>query len=300
LLALAAGVLITVPYLLNILGARGEGSGFAPAWSGTQGLKLQVSLAGIWLVMAVGGIAALRGRGRAAAKPSNRRAATAAGEVDRPGPFPLLPYLAAGLPALVLPFLGSFVGGNEYKSVFLLLVLLAPVAAGFLDALGRRSAPLLALTLLLFVPTPFLIAGGYSMEKLPTALARERRIEMARLAADLPHDAVLWQPDPGQGYNPLAVTLKRAFYLTDPLTLHYLGQWEGAEARIRRRSLEQAHAGNLSAALQEARVRMAGRSVFVVLTGPGSRGGIDKDAALRRMGAREVAQSTSLRVFELP
>jgi hypothetical protein len=241
LVPLTAGLLVTLPYLLLVLQARG-GSPLAVGWHGGHALRLHLALAGVW-VLCLPVLAAWW-------RDPRRRG-----------------WLAVGVPALILPFAARLVDGNEYKSIFFLLVLLAPAAGAGLDRLTRETAWLSAAVLLVFLPTPLLTARSLQSEVPRDFLPAEVRRDVREIGARLPPDAVIWAPDPGNGYSPWTLPLGRAAYLSDPYALQIMGQWQSDEVRWRRASLALAGTpATLSRALAGARARVGGRPLAVLMT----------------------------------
>jgi hypothetical protein len=241
LLPLAIGLLVTAPYVLLVLRAR-EGSLVTPGWHGGHALGLHLALAGMWILS----MPALGAWWRRA---------------DLRG------WLWIGVPALVLPFVVHLVDGNEYKSIFFLLVLLSPVAGAGLERLVRGKAWLAGAVLLLFLPTTLLVARGLRAEIPRGYLTPAERRDVGAMGAELPPDAVLWAPDPDPGYSPLTLPLGRPSFVSDTYALRIMGQWQGREVRWRRASLALAGTpGGLPRALSAARARVGGRPLAVVVT----------------------------------
>ncbi len=243
--ALAAVAAVTAPYALSILHAR-TGSGFETLHlQPLRALALNLPVLGLWL-LAVPALtpAFLEGAG---------------GQ-----------WLAVGAPAAALPFFFHLVDGNEYKAIFVLLAILAPVAGAGLVRLTRRVPWAAIPALALFVPTPLLTAGALWRERPPGYLDPAARHAVAHAVAEagIPPDAVLWRIDPGRDYSPLTFPLGRSTYLADPYALQILGQWRGETALRRRRLLEAARGGgDLGAAFADA-ARAARPGLLLVAATP--------------------------------
>ena len=268
LAALAAGIASTIPYLASLLEARAAGAarlGIRLA----EGAELHLPLLGLWLLA----LPALLAWSR---QPRHRAT------------------LALGLPALVLPFAAHLVDGNEYKSLFFLLVLLAPAAGLGLARLTRRIPWAALLVIALFVPTPFLAARAYLREIPPGHLDPATRQALSEVSALLPEDAVLWKADPGRGYSALTVELGRPFFLSDPYALQILGQWDGEEARRRRTILDAARAGKAREAIRASMEDVPGRPFVFVESDGDARSGRALETPLERLGAVPAGSVPSL------
>ncbi len=275
LLAVALAAAVVVPYAWAVIGARaGSGAATLVPQPG-RALVLNLALAGIWLLA----LPAFRSLLRA---PAGRN------------------WLAAGLPALGLPFAVHLIDGNEYKALFVLLVLLAPAAGAGLARLGRGRPWLAALILAVFLPTPLLAARGYLTDNPPGTLSAADRREVEAVGAALPADAVLWRPQLGTGYFAYTFPLGRAFYLSDRYALEILGRWNGEEARWRRGSLELAGRGEVAEALAAAESRVRGRPLYPVVTREDALRYPGLGPALRRLGLRPVGTAAPLTVYGAP
>ena len=239
--ALVAAAVVTAPYLAFVIATRTGNAAATLTWNGTHALGLELTLAGLVLA-----------------------ALPVAGRWLREG----LPraWLAVAAPAALLPWFVHLVDGNEYKCIFVLLVLLAPPAGAGLARLARGRALPAGLVLLLFLPTPLLVANAYLSENPPGLLHPAERKEVERVGAMLPPDAVLWRADPGHDYTVLTLPLGHPSYVSDPYPLRILGQWNSEEARWRRGSLLLARQGQVHAALQAAAERLRGRPLYAILT----------------------------------
>lgn len=241
LVPLAAALLVALPYVLLVLRARG-GSPLAVGWHGAHALMLHLALAGMWLLCLPVVVSWLR-------------------DPRRRG------WLAVGLPALVLPFAAHLVDGNEYKGIFFLLVLLAPAAGAGLARAARGRAWLAGLILLVFLPTPLLVARSLESEIPKDYLQPPERRALRQIGTGLPADAVIWTPDPGTGYSPWTLPLDRPAYVSDPYALRIMGQWQSDEVRWRRGSLALAGTPDtLPRALAAARARVGNRPLAVLMT----------------------------------
>jgi len=265
----------TIPYLLLVLGARRGSGDVHLGWQGARGLGLEAALIGL-LLLAIPALWAWRAR--------------------------FLPglWLAAGIPALGLPFVAHLVDGNEYKAVFFLLPILALPAGAGLARLARGKIAAAALLLLPFLPTPYLAMRAYVEETPPGTLTSEERRLAREAAADLPPEAVLWKPQVGTGYYVLTTPLDHALFLSDPYALRILGQWEGEEARWRRASLELVRQGRFLDAVGSAQARMAPRPLYVVLTPTDLEAFPGLVGALRQAGSRVVTSNEVVAVLTVP
>ena len=272
LVPLVAAFAVALPYLLAVLGPR-SGSAATPGWQGARALELHLSMVGMWAFTLV----AMRRWWRV---PESRG------------------WLITGLPALSLPFVVHLVGGNEYKGLFFLLVVLSPVAGAGLARLVRDRTALGLALLLPFIPTPYLAAKAYVQETPPGILTPGDRLEVVAAGASLPADAVLWRPTPGTGYSAYGVALGRPFYLSDPYALQVMGQWTGEEARWRRGSLNLvATAAQTPHAVGAAQERLGQRPVFPMVTLADARRYPHLGPALARLGYRPHATTPHFIIY---
>jgi hypothetical protein len=266
---------VTAPYLIMVVQAR-EGTPTSWGWHGIRALKLHLALIGVWILALP-----------AAERWVRDQAARA--------------WLVVGVPALVLPFAAHLVDGNEYKSLFFLLVLMAPLAGAGLERLARGRTWIMGLVLLPFVPTAILAGQAYRDETPPGLLSPEERTMVREVGSLLPRDAVIWTPDPGAGYFVLTLSLGRSFYLSDPYALQIMGQWDTEEARWRRASLALAGtAPRVPQALAAAGSRTGDRPLYALVTESQSRRYGFLDAALSRLGLRPVARNRLLTLYAVP
>jgi hypothetical protein len=275
LVALAVAVAVAVPYAIDVIGARTGSSATTLVFQPARALKLHLALIGIWLLALPALVAwARRGLGRT--------------------------WLAVGAPALALPFAVHLIDGNEYKSIFVLLVLLAPAAGEGLRRLTGGRWWLMAPVLAVFVPTAWLAAQGYVTDTPRGVLSPQdqRRIEAA--GATLPPQVVLWRVDAGRDYSAFTFPLDHPMFVSDPYALQILGVWNSEAARWRRGDLQAAQQGKLPEALEAAQNRIGDRPMAVLVT--------DEDALhypwltprLLRLGLREVARTPRLSLFAPP
>jgi len=267
LAAIAVWTAPAVPYVLQVLHARETGPSYVPGFYPERAGALQLALAAVWVLAAVG--------------VARRRDA------------------AFRLAALVLPgvALGVFLrmlDGNEYKGVFVSLVLLAPAAGAGLARLTGYRAWRAALVVVLILPTTVFALGGYLVEDPPGTLPRVERHAIEQAARTLPADVVIWKIDPGQGYSTFTAHLGRAEYLSDPYALEILGQLDGPEARRRIAELTGARGGRPGPALVAAAAAVAPRPLVVVLTPAEDSRYPDLVQLLARRGAPILFQTSRL------
>ena len=275
LLALAAALIVTVPYAIEVIGARTGESATTLVFQPDRALKLHLALIGIWLLALPALVTwARRGLGRA--------------------------WLAVGAPALVLPFAVHLIDGNEYKSIFLLLVLLAPAAGEGLRRITGGRRWVMGLVVAAFVPTAWLAAQGYVSDTPPGVLSPAERGRLEAAAAALPSDAVLWRIDPGRDYSAFTFPLGHPMFVSDPYALRILGVWNSEEARWRRGDLKAAEEGKLPEALAAARDRLDGRPLAVLVSDDDARRYPWLPAGVRRLGLREAARAPGLTLFVPP
>ena len=275
LLALAAALIVTVPYAIEVIGARTGESATTLVFQPDRALKLHLALIGIWLLALPALVTwARRGLGRA--------------------------WLAVGAPALVLPFAVHLIDGNEYKSIFLLLVLLAPAAGEGLRRITGGRRWVMGLVVAAFVPTAWLAAQGYVSDTPPGVLSPAERGRLEAAAAALPSDAVLWRIDPGRDYSAFTFPLGHPMFVSDPYALRILGVWNSEEARWRRGDLKAAEEGKLPEALAAARDRLDGRPLAVLVSDEDARRYPWLPAGVRRLGLREAARAPGLTLFVPP
>lgn len=211
-----------------------------------------------------------------------------------------LGHLAPLLPAALVTLLLDVVDGNEYKAVFFSLPILAVPAAAGLERLAGGRAWIVALVLILFVPTPYLAARAYSEEVPPGFLSRDRRIALETAAEDLPDDAVVWAPDPGQGYSAFTAHLGATSYLSDPYALQIMGQWNSLTARKRAGELDGARRGDFAAALVIATRTVAPRPILVQLTTADRSRFSRLEEVLRQLGSKPELVVDGLTLHRLP
>jgi len=237
-LALAA----LVPYAIGVLEHRAPGTGLALGWTGGRALDLHLSLAGIWILTLPVLMTWLRG-------PDHRA------------------RLLAGSAALGVTLFARLIDGNEYKGIFVLLIVLAPVAAAGLERLVRGRVVLAAIVLLPFLPGTFLTTRTSLEETPPSFLAMDTRRELTQAQNRMPEDAVIWRiTSGGTGYFPYTLHLGRTSYLSDPYALRIMGQWTSPTARRRASELAHAAQGQAGIAIASAARDVAPRPLFVLVT----------------------------------
>jgi|GEM_PF-5644699 len=270
-----AAALLVAPYVAEVMGARSDGAALRMTWNGARALGLNLALIGVWLLALPVLVSFLR-------RADTRR------------------ILTVALPALLLPFTVHMIDGNEYKGIFVLLLVLAVPAAAGLERLTGRFPPAAGVVLLLFLPTPFLAAWAYVVETPPGMPDRDARRAVQTAAAALPPGAVIWETDLGRDYAPYTPYLGRASYLSDPYALKIMGQWESDEARRRRRTVEEARAGRPAPALAEAARRMAPRPVLALLSPADRRRYPALATFLKGHGGPPVLEAAGLTLYALP
>ncbi len=275
LAALAGGAAVTIPYLLDVLNARTGAGAVTFVFQPEHALDLHLALAGVWILALPVLLNWLR-------SPESRA------------------WLAVGFPALVLPFAVHLVDGNEYKSIFVLLVLLAPAAGAGLARLTGNRAWLMGLVLLVFLPTPWLAARAYMTETPPGYPTPADRRLAREIGASMPREAVTWRVDPGEGYSAFTLPLGRPSYVSDPYALRILGQWNSEEARWRRGSLELALKGRVDQALIAAQSRLPGRPLYPLVTRNDAMRFPRLSGELTRLGYREVGRHPRFTLYAPP
>jgi hypothetical protein len=276
MVAMVAGVAAVSPYLIHVLRARSGSGAVTLAFQGGRALELHLALIGVYLLALPGIRAWIRG-------PRTRL------------------WLATGIPAFLLPFVAHLIDGNEYKSIFFLLVIWVPLAGDGLNRLVRGKTVLALLVLVLFTPTAYLAARGYVTETPKGALRTEERATVGRLGEALPSAAVIWKPDPGRGYSRFTYSLGRPSYLSDPYALQIMGQWDSEEARWRRGSLALAGvAERVPHALAAAQSRLGSRPLYVLVTPGVSRRYPHLEPALTALGLTAMASNQLFGIYALP
>ena len=275
LIVLLVAAAITLPYVLPIVSARSAGTTWEVGFFGARGLSLTLAIA-LPLVLAAFELARRREDHR------------------------IHWYLAAAIPALLLPWFFSLLGGNEYKATFFLLTLLAPPAGMGLLRLVRGRGWAAAVVLLAGVPTTWLALGAFVAEVPPGVLSRDTRTQLEQSAESLPADGVLWNPDPGQGYSTYNIHLGLPSYASDLYALWVMGQLEAPQARARTRELAAARDGRLPAAVAQAARAMTPRPLLLMV----SRADQDRFptllAMLEQAGARVLLTTPGLSVYRMP
>jgi hypothetical protein len=277
MVSLAAGVLVTLPYLIQVIHARSGSGATTFTLQIGRGFELHLALVGLVLL-----------------------ALPALSDWMKTDGLRL--WLATGIPALFLPFFVHLIDGNEYKCVFLLLVLWSPLAGAGLTKLARSRAVPALLVLIPFVPTAFLIARGYALETPPGTLRPNDWSLAVRAGQGLPDDAILWKPDPGDPYARFTLPLARPVYLSDTYALQIMGQWDSAEARWRRGSLALAGVEDRTReALAAAETRLGRlRPLFALVTAGDARRYPHLESVFDGLGMPRVASNRLFAIYAFP
>lgn len=267
--ALVLAGVFAAPYVLGILAARSGTSAAQLGFHPEHWFLLHLSLVGLWGLAAWVLPAWIRDPAR-------------------------VRWLAVGLPALALPLAVHLVDGNEYKTIFVWLLLLTLPAGAALAALMRRRGAVWLLMLALFLPTPYLAGRGYARDVPANFPTTAERAAAADAGAALPGDTVLVYARPGRGYGRLSAAFGKPAYLSDPYALQIMGQWDSPVARARRAP------GSLPALLAAARRDLSPRPVALVLSAEELRRDPRMRGVPERMGWRPAVTTRYFTIYLEP